>query len=283
MASKKTKFNVGLFVIIGLAMAITAIIWVGASNYFSQGRKFVVYFDESVQGLDIDSAVKFRGVSIGRVDGISLAPDSAMIEVVIAVEKDMDLEDNMVAQLTSVGITGLMFIEIDRKEEGEKIRDLEISFEPPYPVIQSKPSGMKMFMDGMTDLRNLILKFDTETISEKLKIGVHNLNRTLDNANETVVMINGIISENKNELDDVFSSLKRSIVNADIFLQEGVGILKRSNANLTGIQNHLMVTMQNLERASENLNAFIDLISDQPSQLMFGEPPPSRKMLDKRK
>ena len=36
-------------------------------NFFSKPQRFVVYFDESIHGLDLGSPVKLRGVRVGRV------------------------------------------------------------------------------------------------------------------------------------------------------------------------------------------------------------------------
>jgi hypothetical protein len=52
----------------------------GYVPFFGKGQFYVTYFDESIQGLVIDSPVKYRGVFIGRVDGISVAPDSKLIK-----------------------------------------------------------------------------------------------------------------------------------------------------------------------------------------------------------
>ena len=62
MARQKTNLIIGLFVILGVVMGVVAIIWVGATSYFQKGATYVSYFDESVQGLQLNSAVKFRGV-----------------------------------------------------------------------------------------------------------------------------------------------------------------------------------------------------------------------------
>ena len=35
---------------------------------------------------------------------------------------------------------------------------------------------------------------------------------------------------------------------------------------------------ENLEKATDNLNILMELLSDHPSQLLFGEPPPGRKI-----
>ena len=89
MATLRTKFSVGLFLIVGLAIVIVGIVWLGMSNYFEKGRFFVAYFDESVQGLDKDSPVKYRGVYIGRVHRIGVAPDEKLIEVVMKIESEL--------------------------------------------------------------------------------------------------------------------------------------------------------------------------------------------------
>ena len=82
MASTKTQFSVGLFVIVGLTIATIAILWLGMSHYFEKGRYYVSYFDESVQGLDKDSPVKYRGVPIGRVENVGVAPDGTLIQII---------------------------------------------------------------------------------------------------------------------------------------------------------------------------------------------------------
>ena len=47
MASRKTKFTTGLFVLSGLLIAAIIIIWAGASDIFLKGSLYNVYFNES--------------------------------------------------------------------------------------------------------------------------------------------------------------------------------------------------------------------------------------------
>lgn len=352
----------GLFMIAGLALAVTAVIWLGMSDYLEKGRIYVSYFDESVQGLDKDSPVKYRGVAIGRVKSVGLAPDATLIEVVLTIERDVKLEPDMFAQLKSVGITGIMFIEIDRKKEGEPDYRQTLSFRSDYPVIITKPSGVKMFMDGMDEVMKLISELDTKGISGKIKTGADrisqiiadarleevtsdirsilaktdrilnlekwdriiasaentalSLNRLAENADRTVSDVHkGIntitanadrtisdihkninmlsastdktvrtvqntvgdmdrmVSGKEKDMNEVLGDLKLSVKNLNTFLEEGTRVMKNSDAKMSALERSLLVTLENLEKTSENLSRFADMISDQPSQLFFGKPP----------
>jgi len=131
VANIKTKLMVGIFVIMGFTIATAAIIWLGMSSYFDKGLRYVAYFDESVQGLDKDSPVKYRGVPIGRVESIKVAPDATLIEVVMKIEEGLKPEEHrgdVVAQLKSIGITGIMFVE--SKSYCRELMMLSVSSKP---------------------------------------------------------------------------------------------------------------------------------------------------------
>jgi len=92
MAKREARFLTGLFVIVGLLTGAAAVVWVGASKYFEQGTQYVTYFDESVQGLQVDSEVKYRGVGVGNVKSIKVASDQKLVEVVIKIALEGDVE-----------------------------------------------------------------------------------------------------------------------------------------------------------------------------------------------
>src|SRR4030042_4203415 len=116
MARRTSKFMIGLFVTIGILIGMVAVVWLGASKYLEKGKTYVTYFDESVQGLQLDSAVKYRGVEAGRVERIRVAPDNRLIEVVMKINLRGNIEHDYVAQLKAAGITGIVFVELDGKE-----------------------------------------------------------------------------------------------------------------------------------------------------------------------
>ena len=146
MSGRSSKFLIGLFVIAGLLIGAVIIIWVSAADLFMKGSTYVSYFDESVQGLQTDSAVKYRGVEIGKVESIKVAPDYRLIEVVMKINLSDDLQKHTYAQLKTAGITGIVFIELDRLQAGEKLDPPKFKFTAPYPVIPSRRSEISRFL-----------------------------------------------------------------------------------------------------------------------------------------
>lgn len=324
MASQKTKFVVGLFLVCGIGIALLAFIWLGMSRYFEKGRFYVTYFNESVQGLDKDSPVKYRGVSVGRVHSISVAPDSKLVKVVLKIETGMVLDTNMVAQLKAVGITGSVFIELDQKRKDEPDRSPPLSFPSEYPIVASKPSELGEILRGVDDILNKIKALDLEGISAKIKSNLDTIETTVQEANvkgiskkaersldrlnqileaqqwdkilastqETIQAANEFFVRGNATLthaQDAFAQARGIIADKDQAIREALEninkVIEKTASLATGtdetfshLRQNLLVSAQNLERACENLNRFLEVLADQPSQLVFGEPPPRREM-----
>lgn len=308
MTSQKTKFAVGLFVIIGLTISFVTILWLGMSHYFEKGQHYVAFFDESVQGLDKDSPVKYRGVSVGRVKSITVAPDSTMIQVNLKMETTFRAADELIAQLKSVGITGIMFVELDRK----KISDLNISLQPDltseYPVIATKPSDIKQFIGGVSDVLKQINALDIpgivggikstldeiklavanlkmEELSSSIRVSLDTWDRALISVDKAATSFNDLsantdkmISVNEKELSEAIAGFNQSMKNVKLLVGEGAGLIKNTDSSINKLTLHLVVALQNIVKASESLSKSLEVIADQPSRLIFGEPLPSRKV-----
>ncbi len=324
MASTRIKFTVGLFVASGIGFALIAVIWLGMSRFLEKGQYYVTYFNESVQGLDMEAPVKYRGVSIGRVQKMGVAPDSKLIQVVLKIESGQTLDSNIVAQLKSVGITGSMFIELDRKKKDEPDRSPPISFPSEYPIVASKPSDISELVRGIDYVLNQIRSVDLKGISEKVKLNLDDINKMIndadvksisknlesslesvghildnrrwenilasveeasqslntliDKANRGLGKVHGIVNDKEETIKTAIEAFRSAMENANTFLEKGSSLISGTDDSYSHLRRYLLVTAQNLERASENLQRLVDLLADQPSQLMFGQPPVPRKV-----
>ena len=72
MNKKISPTLIGVFVVGALALIVIAILVFGSGRLFRQSRDFVLYFDNSVNGLRVGAPVKFKGVEVGSVKDIRL-------------------------------------------------------------------------------------------------------------------------------------------------------------------------------------------------------------------
>lgn len=168
MAAPTNHYKLGLFVIVGFAAAILAGGLFGAAHLRKDTIRYHSYFNESVQGLDLGAPVKFRGVTIGNVSAIEIAPDHRMVDVVSELDtedvKHMGLTEvgkkhgidkfsippDLRAQLGSQGITGVKFIAIDFFDVKSNPPP-ELPFAVPVDhYIPAAPSMMKNLEDTIT-------------------------------------------------------------------------------------------------------------------------------------
>jgi paraquat-inducible protein B len=81
MSKKTNPLVVGIFVIIALTILTISFVALFPGNIFQHTTSFVLYFNGSVNGLDVGSAVKFKGVRIGSVESIDVIYDSETGEI----------------------------------------------------------------------------------------------------------------------------------------------------------------------------------------------------------
>ncbi|MHB8907400.1 MAG: MlaD family protein [Syntrophales bacterium] len=212
MANRKARFMTGLFVIGGITIGAAAVVWLGASQYFEKGARYVTYFDESVQGLQVDSRVKYRGVDVGSVQRIGVAPDQRLVEVVIKIDLEGDIEHNVVSQLRSLGITGIVFIELDRRPERVHL------FLPPqgmktlYPVIPSQPSQSKQVFSSVDRIMEQIAQVDLKGMVDQLRQTSRVMETYLTGGEMTRIMKN---------VDSSTAALEGSLLKIDRILAGG--------------------------------------------------------------
>ena len=71
MSQKANYFKLGLFVISAIVAGVAVLVIIGTGRFFERRITIETYFKESVQGLDVGSKLKYRGVVIGEVTKIS--------------------------------------------------------------------------------------------------------------------------------------------------------------------------------------------------------------------
>lgn len=173
MAAPTNHWKLGLFVVGGVVITLATLVILGARSLQKDTVPFVTYFDESVQGLDVGSPVKFRGVIIGTVSAINIAPDRRHVETVSDVDADAvsrlrlpsgkadaatvraTIPPDLRAQLASAGITGVKFLQMDFFPEKDNPPP-SLPFPVPPNYVPSAVSMMKNVEDAITRAMNRV-------------------------------------------------------------------------------------------------------------------------------
>ena len=295
----------GLFVTVGVILGVTAIIWVGASKYFEKGDRFVTYFNESVQGLQQDSAVKYRGVDVGRVEAIRVAPDNRLIEVVMKLRLRDEVEKNNVASLRTAGITGIVFVELDRRDPEEPDLSPRVDFASEFPIIPSRPSQIRQIFSGIDEIVEKIKQVDLEGVSKRITNSARaaedllsgprtqkvlaNLESISVNLDQTMARVEKITAEGN--LEGIVGETRSALVEArsliavtrDEFkalrLAETAEKTNRAVDSLSRTSRttarDVQVMSDNLRRASETLERLVERLESNPSDLLFSKPTPA--------
>ena len=102
-----SNWKLGMFVIIGLALFVTTIYFVGKQkNLFGSTFELNSKFN-SVNGLEVGNNVRFSGINIGTVEEIEFLTDtSVVIKLVIKEEVRKYIKKDAIASISSDGLMG---------------------------------------------------------------------------------------------------------------------------------------------------------------------------------
>jgi paraquat-inducible protein B len=96
MSKKINTTSIGLFIVTGVALGVTGLLLVSSSKMFSKTRTLIVYFNESLNGLNEGAPVKYRGVTVGSVKQVMIRFNQASNDIAMPVI--LEIEDKLVHQ-----------------------------------------------------------------------------------------------------------------------------------------------------------------------------------------
>ena len=76
MNNKVNYTLVGFFVLFGIFMMLGFAYWMLRPSTEQKTQKYVIYFNESVFGLNINAPVKYRGIRVGEVSSLKINPNN---------------------------------------------------------------------------------------------------------------------------------------------------------------------------------------------------------------
>ncbi|MEO8304040.1 MAG: MlaD family protein [Betaproteobacteria bacterium] len=207
MSLKANYFKLGLFVIGAVVAGVLVLVVIGSGRWFQPKLTIETYFNESVQGLDIGSKLKYRGVAIGEVTRIGftynkyqldkpmaeraryvlveaqieprlLGGRAAAGDITNAQNAKMEIERGLRMRLAPQGITGTSYLEIDYADPPPSI--LPIDWTPDNTYIPSAPSTFTALINSASEIMDRLHKLDLEKTLANLNALLVTTNNRID-------------------------------------------------------------------------------------------------------
>jgi len=203
---KANYFKVGIFVIGSMVLITAAVVTLGAGLIGRDEIYFETYFDESVSGLAVGSAVELRGVRVGEVTEIGFVSDmndipaesegqrrpGRYVRVIFVVSPKHltrlppdahvarwkeGIAHGLRLRLSSNILTGQAFLE-GTYVDTQRYPAMEITWTPEYIYVPSVPSELTTLKDSIDKIFYRLEELDVEGLVKSME----NLFVSLDQA-----------------------------------------------------------------------------------------------------
>lgn len=302
MENRAYAIAVGLFALL-LGCALLFSFWWMNDDHKSN-TSYLVVSQLPVTGLNVESAVKFRGVSVGKVTDITFAPaDQSIVQIGIQVQEDLALTSTSYAELRLQGITGLAYIDLNDQLDGDRtvlMADAEIPMRSSRmdqlleaaPALLSELDSLIRNSNTLVSTSNQLLesiehtKFN-QTLSN-LETASSKLEPLLDNAAITLNRIASMASkQNQTLLTEALVSMQRSTEAAQplfndlrnsaqefrsVTSQIGQDSQQLSHTLNNETLPHIHTLTENLNRDLRQLGTLLNTLEENPQSLVFGKP-----------
>ena len=278
----KTKLNpalVGMFVLGAFGLIVLALLSFRSAHFFGKPGRFVAYFNESVQGLDVGGAVKLRGVRAGRVVAIRVHYDSKARQSQVAVVGELDqnviidragqqikitdratlqrlIEEGLRAKIDLVGITGLQFVELDFLDP-QQFPAPRPENEAEYPVVPTVPSGMSELIANLSKIVNNLAKVDFAELSHELKSLLATANQQVGGLDLKKMVAKVTAAAESIEALAVSAEAKAAFANLNKTTTDVQGLVAKLDTQVEPVRAELVQTLHSFHDAAESVRKLL--------------------------
>ncbi|MFZ5447311.1 MAG: MlaD family protein [Thermodesulfobacteriota bacterium] len=307
MARQANRMMIGVFVVISLIILAVSVAVLGSGKFFKKTQKFVLYFNESIKGLDVGSPVLFEGVPVGSVIDISIVADPVKeqteIPVVIQVELDrfkVRIEGQLVdpqkdmPRLIEKGLRGVLSMQ--SLITGKLL--IEIDFYPGTPVdlrnINKHYTEVPTIPSTTSKIGRALDKLDLEAVQSKLESALEGIAKLTNNPDlaasigylkETLRDARKLVNRVDRQVDPLATDARKTIkdigtlarningrvggvaTSLDKTLLSARGVISEDSPLVVDLQN----TLKEISAMSRSIRQLTDYLEQHPETLIRGK------------
>ena len=312
MSTKANYFKIGIFVLAGFFLLAGALIFLGAGNMFRPRIYLETYIDGTVQGVDVGSPVKFRGVQIGRVSRIDFCfneygrqPDAGRLDYVyiemevnvqvfrgmftddIAPEIQQAVDQGLRVMVQPQGITGLNFPELNYVADPAAAPPLRIWWTPRHHYIPSAPGTLTSMVDSLNRLMDMLGALDIAKVLGEMETALRTFNGTvekfgtsLDSLDLAVVSadLQKLLADVRAKVDEIpvqelSNDGRKMLESLTVTAREMQSLADAMQTNPLLNADAMGAIVTDFQATAENFRVLSENLRQYPSQLLLGEPP----------
>ena len=227
MGSKISPTTIGAFVVGAIVLVVAGALLFGGGKFFQEKLPYIMFFDSSVEGLNVGAPVIFRGVQVGQVTEVSAIADPQTFDIIIRVKIELvrgvlkvgvsggEFQDQQKAYqgLVQKGVraslrmqsfvTGLLFVALDF-HPGTPIK--LVGLDQAYPEIPTIPSDMDQLKSTIQEVMADLRKLPLESLLGEVMMMLKRANTLLDLPELKQALVS---------LNDVMTGARQLLQNAD--------------------------------------------------------------------
>ena len=303
MENKSHALIAGIFTVILTVAVMVAASWLNRDTTLR--TPYVLTTSGSIAGLNVQAAVKYRGMEVGKVEGIVFDQEKpGQILVKVGIQPDTPVTNATFAELGLQGLTGLAFIQLDADEKIKDVKKLNSTSSAPVRIAIRPSLFDRISISG-------------EDMVSKASSAMTQINKLLDDGNQkiltqTMVNLQDATKKITQLADEVQPAAKgiaalasggqKSLGNADKMMADVGKLAVDLNKKLDQVdriahsaeqigqsaerigQTAAAVEVQTLPRVNalvedasrgiRSADRMVEKIGDEPASVLFGAPPP---------
>ena len=249
MTTRVQKLRLGVFMLLAFLILVGSVGTLAGLKIWNPKDRYFVRFRDSISGLELGSTVKMKGVRVGQVERINIAKDAESVIVTLSLDPGTPVTEDTRAVMTSIGITGLKFVELT----GGTAHSKRIPPNTKRSIIAAGSSTLETLTGKATDIAykmegvlNNLLRITAEGNRTRVR-------RLLENADSLATNWTDVARDNKGRIRRILINVDRTTA----LMQKASGTIARmAEENSDHLKDTLVAAAnaaRSMSRAVQNL------------------------------
>ena len=311
MSKKINTTAIGLFIVVGIALGVIGLLLFSSLKLFSRTDEMIVYFDNSLNGLNEGDPVKYRGVTIGHVRRVMIrfnqATEDFALPVILEVDQTLlrkrlgdesvdlftrdaverSVRNGLRASLqTNSLLTGVLFVGLEFEPNAPPPGFHQL--EKIYAEVPSEPTDVQQLMNNLASLdlksieRNLnsLLINLNSSISSLHTAEIHDDIKDLATVGTALDQYRLLGEKLNNRIDPLADDVAKTLADADRALVQVRGAAQNVRIQLAPdapLPNDLDQALRQFANSQQSLSSLLDFLKQHPNALITGREKPEKK------